>query len=275
MLGTRWWCSQCWGSCTQPQTQTISLLCTADKEATFSQKGFLHYRQVSLYFKLVETWKHVHFLTPAWLHSTTSGTMLKFQLNYSVLFALRTSTGAESSWILLWTMWGLSFTLPSHHTDRILLTVLLASLQLPKWLFTSNNHLSMHLSAESIIPSPKNMRKVSLPIPISLPFSTQQFGRNEGKGRGGERAISLYFLHIFSYLVSLSACLQPITSILCWPAVHPDCPNSSFSFLLTKQSLNIKGSHVSSSPSVDCQQSQEIIWNPLHKLTWQPDTICA
>lgn len=31
--------------------QTISLLCTADKEASFPQKGFLHCRQVLLYLK--------------------------------------------------------------------------------------------------------------------------------------------------------------------------------------------------------------------------------
>lgn len=209
MLGTRWQCSQCWGSCTQPQTQTIPLLCTADKEATFSQKGFLHYRQVSLYFKLVETWNHVHFLTPAWLHSTTSGTMLKFQLNYSILFALRTSAGAESSWILLWTMWGLSSTLPSHHTDRTLLSVSPASVHLPKWVFTSNNHLSMHLSAESIIPSPKNMRKVFLPFPFLFPFHSPLSNLGEMKGKAeGEREQSPYIFFTFSltWFPSLPVC---------------------------------------------------------------------
>lgn len=49
-----------------------------------------------------------------------------------------------------------------------------------------------------------------------------------------------------------------------------------FSFLLTKQRLNIKESpHVSSLPSVDCQQSQDIIWKSLHTPTRQPDSTCA
>lgn len=135
------------------------------------------------------------------------------------------------------------------------------------------NHFSTSLSIGSIFP--KAIRKISLHFPFLFPFCSSLSTGGEMKQRaGGERAICLYFLCIFPYPFSF----------LCWPSVQIPAPPplkkkttkklSFFSFLLTKQSLSIKESHVSSLLSVDCQQSQEIIWKPLHKLTRQPDSTC-
>ncbi|KAF2974244.1 hypothetical protein EK904_006556 [Melospiza melodia maxima] len=53
--------------------------------------------------------------------------------------------------------------------------------------------------------------------------------------------------------------------------------NRAFCYFLSNsmQSLNIKESHVSSLSSVDCQQSQDIIWKSLLTRTRQPDSTCA
>lgn len=125
--------------------------------------------------------------------------------------------------------WRLNFPLPFHHMDRtILFSLLLCSrqnnclpfvTQLINLLLYWKYHLFSKTHEKSFL---------SLSILISLAFFVTQLRRNEGEGRG----IREQSAYIFSYLVLLSACLPPITSILCWPSVQPPHSNNKINSFL-------------------------------------------
>lgn len=115
--------------------------------------------------------------------------------------------------------WRLSFTLPFYHMDRtILFSLLLCSHQNHCLLFVAQQLINLLQYWKYHLFSKTHKKSfLSLSILISLAFFTKQLVRNEEE----DRDIREQSAYIFSYLVLLSACLPPTTSVLCWPSVQP------------------------------------------------------
>lgn len=159
--------------------------------------------------------------------------------------------------------WGLNFPLPFHHVDSF--AFFSAATRIIVYTLLHSNLLT-NFSIESIISFPKPMRNVS--FHFLFLFLLHSLLSDWG-GRKGKAEVSESNLLTFSptWLSSLPVChllLQSSADHLFSLPAPKKKKKILFSFLLIKQSLNIKESHVSSLPSVDCQQSQDIIWKSLH-----------
>lgn len=157
----------------------------------------------------------------------------------------------------------------------ILFSLLLCSCQYNCLHFV--RQLTNYFSIESIISFPKPMRKVSFHfLFLSLLHSLLSNWRGmKGKAEVPESNLLTFSPTWFSSLPLYHLLLQSSADHLFNLPAPTTKKNFLFSFLLRKQSLNIKESHVSHSSSVDCQQSQDIIWKSLLTRTRQPDSTCA